>query len=78
MQEIYIEDLFQPPSPSALHETLTSVCETRAEFFPMMGTLCIGGGAFPVNAGAAVTKFIWRFALAKGKDPSVTTSENCR
>jgi len=55
MQEIYIEDLFQS---SALHATLTSVCETRAEFFPMMGILCIGGGVFPVNAGAAVTKLI--------------------
>lgn len=78
MQEIYIEDLFQSPSPAALPATLTLVCETRAEFFPMMGILCIGGGAFPVNAGAAVTKFIWRFILAKEKDSSVTMNENCR
>jgi len=37
MQEIYIEDLFQFP---ALYATLTSACETRAEFFSMMGILC--------------------------------------
>lgn len=71
MREIYIEDLFQSP---ALHATLTSVCETRAEFFPMMGILCIDGGVFPVNTGAAVTKLTWHFAPAKEKNFNVTTN----
>lgn len=38
-----------PPPPSVLRATLTSVCETRVEFFPMTGIRCIGGGAFPIE-----------------------------
>jgi len=76
MQEISETYFNVPPLPRA-RQVDVGVCETRVEFFPMQNTLCISGGAFAVNAGAAVTKLIWRYTFAKErkKYENVTASE---